>query len=543
MSSTTKFVFVTGGVVSSLGKGVSTASIGFILRSMGYKILIKKLDPYLNIDPGTMNPKEHGEVFVTKDGAETDLDLGHYERFTGVETTKDSNITSGRIYQNLLEKERRGDYLGKTVQVIPHVTDLIKDFIINHESDNDFIICEIGGTVGDIEALPFFEAIRQIRMQRGKVNTMFIHLTLIPFLQSTKEVKTKPTQHSVKELMSIGIIPDVLICRSDVELDSLDRNKISSFCNVDYDCVIQGLNESNIYSIPLSYLSQGLDRVLMRKFERSGYQKPDTEKLQNLIEKSKIIKNKPLKKIAIAGKYTKLQDSYKSLSEAIYHASLFCEQNLDVDFIDTRLFDNLEKNEIINKISHYDGIIVPGGFGVEGLEGKIKIIQYLREANKPFLGICLGMQMCVIEFARNVLKIKDANTQEVMGDAKNYTKIIGIMNQWMDGEKIINSQKQIGGSMRLGNYNAKVVSNTLCHKIYGSNLTERHRHRYELDIAFKEQLEKNGMIISGISIDERLPEVVEIPSCKFFIGVQFHPEFNSSILKPNPLFVEFIKNL
>jgi len=539
-----KFIFVTGGVVSSLGKGVATASIGFILRAMGYKIFIKKLDPYLNIDPGTMNPKEHGEVFVTEDGGETDLDLGHYERFTGVKTSKDSNMTAGRIYQTLLEKERNGDYLGQTVQVIPHVTNLIKNFIKRHEQENDFIICEIGGTVGDIEALPFFEAIRQIRGEIGVENTMFVHLTLIPFLQSTSEIKTKPTQHSVKELMSIGIIPDALICRTDIELLSADKQKIASFCNVNYDCVIEGLNLDNIYKAPLSYINQGFDRVIMRKFNISSYQKADVLKLQDTLAKWEQIKTQTPKKLAIAGKYTSLKDSYKSLSEAIYHASVHCGINLDISFLDTRAFDNQTTQQIADELAKYDGVIVPGGFGTEGLEGKINVIKTLRETNKPFLGICLGMQMAVIEFARNVLGIKNANTQEVMGDSQNYIKIVGIMNAWMDGEQIINSQKQIGGSMRLGNYTANIVSNTLCHKIYAaSTLTERHRHRYEVDISFKTQLEKAGMIISAFSPNGKLPEVVEIPTHKFFLAVQYHPEFNSSVLTPNPLFVSFIESL
>jgi CTP synthase len=539
----TKYIFVTGGVVSSLGKGVATASIGYILKSMGYSVFLKKLDPYLNIDPGTMNPKEHGEVFVTKDGMESDLDLGHYERFTGVDTTVDSNITAGKIYYNLLEKERNGDYLGQTVQVIPHVTNLIKEFIKRHSGKHDFTICEIGGTVGDIEALPFFEAVRQIKSELPKGDVLFVHLTLIPFLHATKEMKTKPTQHSVKELMSIGIIPDVIICRTEKEIGEDNLAKIASFCNVDRESVIQGLDTSNIYDIPLSYTKQGLDRVLCNKLNL-GEQKPEVEELQKMIDRQKNINAKEsVKSIALIGKYTSLQDSYKSLTESIKHAAFSLDTHCKIEFVDARKLDKKNDEEIDKILSNFDGFIVPGGFGTDGLEGMIKAIKYIRERNLPFLGICLGMQMTVIEFARNVLGIKNAHTQEVVGDDANYVKIVSTMESWEKDGKIYKKNTKLGGSMRLGEYKADISKDTLAHKIYKQSIiTERHRHRYEVDISFKDVLEGAGLKISGVSSDSGLPEIAEITGNKFFIAVQYHPEFNSSILKPNPLFVEFIKS-
>ncbi len=539
----TKYIFVTGGVVSSLGKGVATASLGYILKSMGYSVFLKKLDPYLNIDPGTMNPKEHGEVFVTKDGMESDLDLGHYERFTGVDTSIDSNITAGKIYYNLLEKERRGDYLGQTVQVIPHVTNLIKDFIKRNNDKYDFLICEIGGTVGDIEALPFFESIRQIKSELPREDVLFVHLTLIPFLHATKELKTKPTQHSVKELMSIGIIPDVIICRTEREIGDDNLAKIASFCNVSKESVIQGFDTKNIYDIPLSYIKQGIDKVLCSKLNL-GEQKPQVQSLQQIIDRQHSITSKTnVKKIALIGKYTSLQDSYKSLTESLKHAAFSLDIHHSIDFVDARKLDKKNEEEIAKALSGFDGFVVPGGFGTDGLEGMIKAIKHIRENNLPFLGICLGMQMTVIEFARSVLGMAKAHTEEVVGDNAEYIKIVSTMESWEKDGKIYKKDAKLGGSMRLGEYGAKIAKDTLAYKIYGQDvISERHRHRYEVDLAFKDKLEAAGLRLSGLSADSGLPEIAEITNHKFFIAVQYHPEFNSGILKPNPLFVEFIKS-
>ena len=535
-----KFIFITGGVVSSLGKGITTASIGAILKSMGYTVALKKLDPYLNIDPGTMNPAEHGEVFVTNDGIEADLDLGHYERFTNILTSRESSVTSGKIYQQLIQNERNGVYLGKTVQTIPHVTDLISQFITNNPKKVDFILCEIGGTVGDIEALPFFETIRQIR-QKHKNKTMLFHLTYVPYLATSREIKTKPTQHSVKELMSIGLLPDALVCRSSVHIGKENRKKIALFCNVNEGAVFEGLDVKSIYEIPPLYVEQNIHKVIAQHFDLESVKEPNLshfEKYANTLLDAK--KEKKRVKIAMIGKYNNHGDAYKSITESLEHASVSFGLAPEIIWIDAE--DFAEKMPEIEDLKGSQCVVIPGGFGVRGIEGKINFIKLVRENNIPTLGICLGMQLMVIEFARNVLGIKDACSSEF---CEYGTKIVDLIEEF-EKDGIIekrNKETEIGGSMRLGAYTTKISNNqSLAFKIYKNHtISERHRHRYEVSTKFSQKMAENGMDFSGFSNDS-LPEIVEILKHRFFIGVQFHPEFQSRFNEPSPLFLELIKS-
>ena len=530
-----RYIFVTGGVVSSLGKGLSSASLAYLLQTRGFKVRIRKLDPYLNVDPGTMSPFQHGEVYVTDDGAETDLDLGHYERFSGVSAKKSDNITTGKIYNDVLKKERKGEYLGKTVQVIPHITDRIKQFIKNESSKEDFVICEIGGIVGDIESLPFVEAIRQFANDVGKKNALFIHLTLVPYLRASDEIKTKPTQHSVKELRSIGIQPDIIICRSERPIPLEHRKKISLFCNVDIKNVIETVDVKTIYEAPISFFREKLDVQVLNYF------KLKSKKSVNLNPWKKITKiilqNKRQVNIAIIGKYVELQDAYKSLDEALTHGGIDNKIKVNLVRIDS---EKLKISEIKKKLKNISGILIPGGFGKRGTDGKIEAIKHARVSKIPFLGICYGMQMAIIEFARNQLNLKNATSSEF---DKKGLPIIGLLNEWSkDGKTIKGTDKDLGGTMRLGSYDAKLQNNTKIRKIYKSKLIkERHRHRYEVNIAYREKFEKKGMIFSGLSPDNQLPEIIELKNHPWFIGVQFHPEFKSRPLSPHPLFSSFIK--
>ena len=531
-----RYIFVTGGVVSSLGKGLSSASLAYLLQSRGYKVRLRKLDPYLNVDPGTMSPFQHGEVYVTDDGAETDLDLGHYERFSGVSAKKSDNITTGKIYSDVLKKERKGEYLGKTVQVIPHITDRIKPFIKNESSKEDFVICEIGGIVGDIESLPFVEAIRQFANDVGKKNALFIHLTLVPYLKASDEIKTKPTQHSVKELRSIGIQPDIIICRSERPIPLEHRKKISLFCNVDIKNVIETVDVRTIYEAPMSFFREKLDVQVLNYF------KLKSKKSVNLNPWKKITKiilnNRKQVNIAIIGKYVELKDAYKSLDEALTHGGIDNKVKVNLVRIDS---EKLKVPEIKKKLKNISGILIPGGFGKRGTDGKIEAIKHARLNKIPFLGICYGMQMAIIEFARNQLNLKNATSSEF---DKKGLPIIGLINEWnKDGRMIKGTDKDLGGTMRLGSYGAKLKDNSLIRKIYRSKtIEERHRHRYEVNIAFKDQFEKKGMIFSGLSPDNKLPEIIELKNHPWFIGVQFHPEFKSRPLAPHPLFSSFIKS-
>mgnify|MGYP001489904981 FL=1 len=530
-----RFIFVTGGVVSSLGKGLSSASLAYLLKSQGYKVRLRKMDPYLNVDPGTMSPFQHGEVFVTDDGAETDLDLGHYERFTNISSKQSDNITTGRIYSDVIKRERKGGYLGKTVQVIPHITNRIKEFIKKDITNEDFVICEIGGTVGDIESLPFVEAIRQFSNEYGKSKTLFIHLTFVPFLKSSDEIKTKPTQHSVKELRSIGVQPDIIICRSQQSIPLDQRKKISLFCNVPIENVIETVDVRTIYEAPISFYNQKLDKQVLKFFKL----KP--KKRANLNPWKKITKivlsTKKSVNIAIIGKYVNLKDAYKSLDEALVHGGI--ANNVKVNLIRIES-DNLKNSEIKTKLKNVSGLLIPGGFGKRGTEGKISAIKYAREKKIPFLGICFGMQMAIVEFARNKLKIKNAGSSEL--DKKCYP-VIGLINEWDKNGKIIKgTDKNLGGTMRLGLYEAKLRNNSAINKIYKSkNIRERHRHRYEVNNSLKAEFENKGLIFSGMSPDNKLPEIIELKNHPWFIGVQFHPEFKSRPLAPHPLFSSFIQ--
>jgi len=530
-----RYIFVTGGVVSSLGKGLSSASLAYLLQSRGYKVRIRKLDPYLNVDPGTMSPFQHGEVFVTDDGAETDLDLGHYERFSGISAKKSDNITTGQIYSDVLKKERKGKYLGKTVQVIPHITDRIKEFIKSDIKNEDFVICEIGGTVGDIESLPFVEAIRQFANDIGKKNTLFIHLTLVPFMKASDEIKTKPTQHSVKELRSIGIQPDIIICRCEKNIPLDQKKKISLFCNVDIKNVIQTIDVKTIYEAPISFNKENLDKQVLNYF------KIKSKKNVNLNPWKKITKivlsTKKNVNIGIIGKYVNLKDAYKSLDEALVHGGI--HNNLKVNLVRIES-DNLKPSEIKNKLKGVSGILIPGGFGKRGTEGKIEAIKYARKNKIPFLGICFGMQMAIIEFARNILKIKKASSSELNSKC---VPVVGLIHEWKkDGKTIKGTNKELGGTMRLGSYPAELLNNSLIRNIYRSKIiTERHRHRYEVNMNYKDQFEKKGLLFSGNSPDKSLPEIIELKNHPWFIGVQFHPEFKSRPLAPHPLFSSFIK--
>jgi CTP synthase len=531
-NSESRFIFITGGVVSSLGKGLASASLAALLQARGYSVKLRKLDPYLNVDPGTMSPTQHGEVFVTEDGAETDLDLGHYERFTGVDAKKSDNVTAGQIYSKLLAKERKGDYLGGTVQVIPHVTDLIKEFILNDVKGTDFILCEIGGTVGDIEALPFFETIRQLGYEMGQDRCAFLHLTLLPYIESANELKTKPTQHSVKELRSIGIQPSVLLCRAEKPTTKAHLEKIAKMCSVPISSVIAAPNASSIYEVPLIYHQNGLDTEILKFFKLDYSKKPDLTKwikIKNAIENPKAEVN-----IAIVGKYTDYKDSYKSLIEAIDHAAFSMQAKAKITWVNARK----GKNDLPKNIN---AVLVPGGFGEDGVEGKIDMIKQARLQKIPCLGICYGMQMAVIEYARNVLGIDDATSSEF---AKKGTFVIGMMSEWQDksGKKTKKAGSDMGGTMRLGAYPCLIEKGSVAEKIYGKNkISERHRHRYEVNVNFRNKLEKAGLKFSGMSPDDKLPEIVEIPNHPFFVGVQFHPELKSKPFAAHPLFVSFVK--
>ena len=530
-----RYIFVTGGVVSSLGKGLSSASLGYLLKSQGFKVRIRKMDPYLNVDPGTMSPFQHGEVFVTDDGAETDLDLGHYERFTDISSKQSDNITTGRIYSDIIKKERKGGYLGKTVQVIPHVTDRIKEFIKKDITNEDFVICEIGGTVGDIESLPFLEAIRQFSNENGKLKSLFIHLTLVPFMKSSDEIKTKPTQHSVKELRSIGIQPDIVICRSEQSIPIDQKRKISLFCNVQIENVIETVDVKTIYEAPISFFNQKLDKQVLKYFNLKSKRKPNLKPWKKIT--NTVLNTRKTVNIAIIGKYVNLKDAYKSLDEALTHGGIKNKVKINLIRIES---DKLKSNNIRKKLKNVSGILIPGGFGKRGTEGKIACIKYAREKKIPFLGICFGMQMAVIEFARNVLKIKNAGSTEL--DKRIYP-VIGLINEWSkDGLIIKGTDRNLGGTMRLGIYEALLKNNSAIKKIYkSSKIKERHRHRYEVNNNLREKFEKNGLIFSGMSPDNKLPEIIELNSHPWFIGVQFHPEFRSRPLDPHPLFSSFIK--
>ena len=530
-----RYIFVTGGVVSSLGKGLSSASLAYLLQSRGFKVRIRKLDPYLNVDPGTMSPFQHGEVFVTDDGAETDLDLGHYERFSGITSKQSDNITTGQIYSDVLKKERKGKYLGKTVQVIPHVTDRIKEFIKKDIKNEDFVICEIGGTIGDIESLPFAEAIRQFSNDVGKKNTLFIHLTLVPYMKASDEIKTKPTQHSVKELRSIGIQPDIIICRCEKDIPLEQKKKISLFCNVDIKNVIQTIDVRTIYEAPISFNNEKLDLQVLNYFKIKSKKNVNLKPWKSIT--NIVLNNKHSVNIAIIGKYVNLKDAYKSLDEALIHGGIQNKVKVNLIRIES---DHLKKNDINKKLKNASGILIPGGFGKRGTDGKIAAIKYSREKKIPFLGICFGMQMAIIEFARNVLNINNASSTELMN---NCIPVVGLIHEWKKNGKIIKGTTiNLGGTMRLGSYDAILKDNSLIKKIYKKKLVkERHRHRYEVNINFKNKFEKKGLIFSGNSPDGKLPEIIELKDHPWFVGVQFHPEFKSRPLMPHPLFSSFIK--
>ena len=530
-----RYIFVTGGVVSSLGKGLASASLASLLQHHGYKVRIRKLDPYLNVDPGTMSPYQHGEVYVTDDGAETDLDLGHYERFTGVTSKQSDNITSGRVYQKIINKERKGEYLGATVQVIPHVTNEIKAFISNDIHDEDFVICEIGGTIGDIESLPFIEAIRQFHNDNDRLNSLFLHVTLVPYIDSSGELKTKPTQHSVKELRSLGIQPNILLCRSDREIPKEERKKIGLFCNVSQDCVIQAINADTIYEVPMNLKNEGLDKRVLDYFQLES--KNIDLKMWSQVSKH-VLEPDGEVTIGIVGKYTGLADAYKSLNEALSHGGIFNNVKVHLKWVES---EELNDSNIREKLTGCHGILVPGGFGERGAEGKILAINYARTTNIPYFGICFGMQLAVIEMARNILGIKDANSSEFSNCSNS---IVGLMTEWSNSQNKIEKRSEnsdLGGTMRLGAYKAKLKKGSKVHDIYQSeNITERHRHRYEVNNKFEDQFEKEGVLFSGYSPDGLLPETVEIKDHPWFIGVQFHPELKSKPFDPHPLFKSFI---
>ncbi len=530
-----RYIFITGGVVSSLGKGLASAALGALLKARGYSVRLRKLDPYLNVDPGTMSPYQHGEVFVTDDGAETDLDLGHYERFTGVSARRVDNITTGRIYQNVLSAERRGDYLGGTVQVVPHVTNAIKEFILTGNEDADFVLAEIGGTVGDIEGLPFFEAIRQLGNELPRGQAVFIHLTLLPYIKAAGELKTKPTQHSVKELRSIGIQPDILLCRSETPVSKSDRAKIALFCNVRESAVIQALDVANIYDVPLAYHEEGLDREVLSAFGIHDSPPPALEVWREISHR--IAHPDGEVSVAIVGKYTNLKDAYKSLMEALAHGGISQGVRVNIHWLEAELF---EKGDPSAHLENIHGIIVPGGFGERGAEGKIEAARYARVRKVPYLGICFGMQLAVIEVARHVAGINGASSTE-FGPAAE--PVVGLMTEWMSGAMPVHRDalSEKGGTMRLGAYEAVLAEGSQVAEIYGrTRISERHRHRYEVNVNYVERLEQAGLRFSGLSPDKKLPEIVEIPGHPWFIGVQFHPELKSRPFEPHPLFASFI---
>jgi len=530
-----RYVFITGGVVSSLGKGLASAALGATLQARGYRVRLRKLDPYLNVDPGTMSPYQHGEVFVTDDGAETDLDLGHYERFTGRPANKQDNITTGRIYQDIIAKERRGDYLGATVQVVPHVTNAIKDFIKDGNDGYDFVLCEIGGTVGDIEGLPFFEAIRQLGNELPRGDALYIHLTLLPFIPSAGELKTKPTQHSVKELRSIGIQPDILLCRTDRPIPPEERRKLALFCNVRESAVIEARDVDNIYAVPEAYHAAGLDTEVLSVFGMDAKKEPDLKRWQLINERIRNPEGQVT--IAIVGKYTGLKDAYKSLIEALAHGGIANTVKVNLDWIESEVFEHEDPTPFLE---HVNGILVPGGFGQRGAEGKIRAAQFARERAVPYFGICFGMQMAVIEAARNLCGIESANSTEF---GPTPEPVVGLMTEWLKGNEL---QKRaaggdLGGTMRLGAYPAVLARGSRVAEIYGATeISERHRHRYEVNTVYKDRLEQHGLRFSGMSPDGILPEIVEYQDHPWFVGVQFHPELKSRPLEPHPLFASFI---
>src|SRR5438270_2899149 len=531
-----RYIFITGGVVSSLGKGLASAALGALLQARGYKVRLRKLDPYLNLDPGTMSPYQHGEVFVTDDGAETDLDLGHYERFTGRPATKADNITTGRIYQDIITKERRGDYLGATIQVVPHVTNAIKEFVLSGNDEYDFVLVEIGGTVGDIEGLPFFEAIRQLKNELPRDHVVYIHLTLLPFIPSSGELKTKPTQHSVKELRSIGIQPDILLCRTDRPIPRDERRKLSLFCNVRESAVIEARDVDNIYAVPEAYHAEGLDSELLDAFGIVPTQTPELDRWRLINER---VRNpEGAVTIAVVGKYTGLKDAYKSLIEALSHGGIANKVRVNVDWIESEVF---EREDPTPFLEHVHGILVPGGFGQRGAEGKILAAQFARERHVPYFGICFGMQMAVVEAARHLCGIEEANSTE-FGPTPD--PVVGLMTEWLRGNELEKRRSggDLGGTMRLGSYQAMLVPGSRVAGIYGSaEISERHRHRYEVNTNYKGRLEQRGMRFSGMSPDGVLPEIIEYDDHPWFIGVQFHPELKSRPFEPHPLFSSFIE--
>lgn len=534
----TKYIFVTGGVVSSLGKGITAASLGRLLKSRGYKVTIQKFDPYINVDPGTMSPYQHGEVFVTDDGAETDLDLGHYERFIDINLSKSSNVTAGKIYLSVINKERRGDYLGRTVQVIPHITNEIKERVyrVGRDDNADFVITEIGGTVGDIESLPFLEAIRQVKKEVDRNDVLYIHVTLVPYIAAAGELKTKPTQHSVKKLQEYGIQPDMLLCRSQIPLPENEKRKIALFCNIREENVIPALDVSSIYEVPISYSHEGMDTQVCKHFGIDCKTAPDLSKWEHIVD---VIKHPEGEvRIAVVGKYTQLLEAYKSLAEALTHGGIANKYKVKVKWIDSELLEKGDPAEYLNDVS---AILVPGGFGQRGTDGKIAAVKYAREHKVPYLGICYGMQMAVIETMQNVVGIKNAYTTELRPDCE---PVVGLMTEWeKDGGKETRKHDgDLGGTMRLGAYPCVLDKNSLAYKIYGTDkISERHRHRYEVNMKYADVLKKAGMVITGKSPDGRLPEIVEIPDHPWFVAVQFHPELKSKPFDPAPLFVSFVK--
>ncbi|MFD1765750.1 CTP synthase [Sphingorhabdus buctiana] len=533
-----RYIFITGGVVSSLGKGLMAASLAALLQARGYKVRIRKFDPYLNVDPGTMSPYQHGEVYVTDDGAETDLDLGHYERFTGVSARQSDNVTSGRIYRDIITKERRGDYLGATVQVIPHVTNEIKEFAKADTEGLDFVLCEIGGTVGDIESLPFIEAIRQMRNELGREQTVFVHVTLVPYIAAAGELKTKPTQHSVKELTALGVQPDILLCRCEHPLPEGERAKIAAFCNVRKEAVIPALDAKSIYAVPLQYHAEGLDYEVLRAFGITPGVAPDLRRWEDILDRQQNPEGEVT--IGVVGKYVGLADAYKSLNEALAHGGFANRVKVNINWIDAELFEK-DDSDIAAALEPMHAILVPGGFGERGSEGKIAAVRFARERKVPFFGICLGMQMACIEGARNTAGIEKASSTEF---GPTDEPVVGIITEWMTEEGLQTREAggDLGGTMRLGAYEAKLAGNSHVSGIYGATtISERHRHRYEVNGAYKESLEKGGLIFSGMSPDGLLPEIVERPDHPWFIGVQFHPELKSKPFDPHPLFASFIE--
>ena len=536
-----RYIFITGGVVSSLGKGLASAALGALLQARGYSVRLRKLDPYLNVDPGTMSPFEHGEVFVTDDGAETDLDLGHYERFTGVAARNTDSVSSGRIYSTVLEKERRGDYLGKTIQVVPHVTNQIKEFLDIGDDEVDFMLCEIGGTVGDIEGLPFFEAIRQYSHDRPRGQCIFMHLTLLPYLAASGELKTKPTQHSVKELQSIGIAPDVLVCRSEHPIPEKEREKIALFCNVRKEHVVAAYDLKSIYEAPLAYHEQGLDQAVLDAFQIAPAPKPDLSRWRDVYDR--VHNPEGEVNVAIVGKYVQLEDAYKSFKEALTHGGMSNRVKVKVEWVDAEIFDS---EDAAPHLEGYHAILVPGGFGERGTEGKIKAAQFARESKIPYFGICLGMQMAVIEAARNVAGIPSAGSEEFDHESgeKRFEPVVYHLKEWIQGNHMVarKTDDDKGGTMRLGSYSATLAEGSKVAGIYGStSIEERHRHRYEVDTKYRSVLEEKGLVFSGMSPDGKLPEIVEWTDHPWFIGVQFHPELKSKPFAPHPLFADFVR--